>query len=369
MGRRSRKSKRKLNSLFTMLLLTAVLMIVSTYAWFSVNREVTITGITAKVQAAEGLQISLDAVTWGSTVEVSQTALAKINTDAGETINNFIWPEELEPVSTDGTIEGSDVKFCYGEVSADGATLSAITAAPPSGGKYISFDVYLKNSSSLEAGDRLQLSDGSYVRINTAEGGKDNTGLENCVRAGLLLYSTTKGFTDSQADIISMSPGTPLFAVWEPNYTVHIPEVVQNDGRIGAVDTAFATLAMKPNSYTFNIKPVNTTSATASKVDANGAVIAESEAAYMSALNTITSPTGTTTKIKNITSADSAQTQLMLKQNAVMKARMYIWLEGQDPDCNDTASTGRAFDIQVKLRKPKTDDTTSGAGADGTDPT
>ena len=63
MGRRSRKSKRRLNSLFMTLLLTAVLLIMSTYAWFSANRIVEITGITAKVSAAEGLQISLDAAT------------------------------------------------------------------------------------------------------------------------------------------------------------------------------------------------------------------------------------------------------------------------------------------------------------------
>jgi len=352
-----------------MLLLTAVLMIVSTYAWFSVNREVTITGITAKVQAAEGLQISLDAKTWGSSVEVSKTALGKINTDAGSTINNFIWPDELEPVSTDGTISGGDVKFSYGEISADGKTLSSIEDAPAANGKYISFDVYLKNSSSLATGDRLQLSDGSYVQINTTEGGKANTGLENCVRAGLLLYSTTKGFTDSQADIIAMSPGTPLFAIWEPNYKAHIAEVVANDGRIDDTDSAFATLAMKTNSVGKNIKPVNTTSTSADSVNADGSIVEGTTATdYMFAPNTITSDTGTTTKIKNLTSADAAKTQLKLAQNSVMKARMYIWLEGQDPDCNDTASTGRAFDIQLKIRKPKTDDTTSGEGPDGTDP-
>ena len=60
MGRRNRKSKRKVNSLLTMVVLTAILMVTSTYAWFSANREVSITGITAKVKAAEGLQISLD---------------------------------------------------------------------------------------------------------------------------------------------------------------------------------------------------------------------------------------------------------------------------------------------------------------------
>ena len=43
MGRRSRKSKRRMNSLFLTLVLTAIMLIMSTYAWFSANRQVEIT--------------------------------------------------------------------------------------------------------------------------------------------------------------------------------------------------------------------------------------------------------------------------------------------------------------------------------------
>ena len=84
MGRRSRKSKRRMNSLFMALLLTAVMLIMSTYAWFSANRVVTIDGITAKVSAAEGLQISLDGSSWSSSVTVNSTTLA-----AAASFNNY----------------------------------------------------------------------------------------------------------------------------------------------------------------------------------------------------------------------------------------------------------------------------------------
>ena len=60
MSRRSRRSRRKLNSLFMTLILTGMLLLSSTYAWFSANKEVALEGINAKVVAAEGLQISLD---------------------------------------------------------------------------------------------------------------------------------------------------------------------------------------------------------------------------------------------------------------------------------------------------------------------
>lgn len=362
MGKRSRKSKRRVNSLFMMLLLTTVLMVASTYAWFSANREVSITGITAKVAAAEGLQISLDGKKWSSTVSVSEAILAALETvTIGEgneaqtlKVNNYTWADELEPVSTDGTITGNDVNFEYGDVSADGATLFEIANSAANGGKYIVFDIYLKNSSSNDGGDNLQLSTGSSVTINTTEGGKANTGLENCVRAGVLLYSSTSQFTAAQSDIIQMTAGsTPRFAIWEPNYTAHIGEVVENDGRISAANDQWDTRALKPNTVGKNIRQINTSATSIYECNSDGVVADGATAtAFLDIPNTVTSATGSVTEIKYLTSTADGTTKLNLAKNSIHKARVYIWLEGQDPDCNDTASTGRAFDISINLRKP-----------------
>ena len=136
MGRRSRRSKRKMNSMILALLLSAVMLIMSTYAWFSANRTVSIDGITAKVSAAEGLQISLDAKTWSSSVTVNATELAKATG-----YNDYVLPEELHPVSTIGETASGEIKFFDGQVSADGTKLTgAATATAP--GKFIVFDVY-----------------------------------------------------------------------------------------------------------------------------------------------------------------------------------------------------------------------------------
>ena len=215
---RRRRSKRKLHSIYMMLVLTAALMIVSTYAWFSANREVSITGITAKVAAAEGLQISIDGTKWGSSVEVNSTTLAA----ATSAINRYTWPDELEPVSTDGTYTNGDLNFYYGDISADGGTLAGIEKAADSDGKYIVFDIYLKNSSSSSAGDKLQLATGSYVAINTTEGGKDNTGLENSVRAGVMLYGDKAMFTaalGNNTDQLTDASSNRTIAGIQPNGT------------------------------------------------------------------------------------------------------------------------------------------------------
>jgi len=366
---RSRKSKRKLNSIYMMLLLTTVLMVVSTYAWFSANREVSITGITAKVAAAEGLQISIDGQKWGSSVEVNSTTLAA----ATQAINRYTWPEELEPVSTDGTFTGGDLNFYYGDISANGETLEGVLKAADSDQKYIVFDIYLKNSSSNSAGDKLQLATGSSIAINSTEGGKDNTGLENSVRAALLLYSDSAMFTaalgnntteltdaSSNRTIagiqpVSSSNENPKAAIWEPNYNQHIDEIIQNDTRISASPQRFQTLAMNSASYGRNIKGVNgSTVGSGVSVDNDGVAVAADASAgpYMAIPSTLETAATVSGSDIDMTDVSATPVQLMLKPNAIMKARVYIYLEGQDPDCIDTASTGRAFDIQINLAKP-----------------
>ena len=54
------------------------------------------------------------------------------------------------------------------------------------------------------------------------------------------------------------------------------------------------------------------------------------------------------TEMSNLGGSD----KLTLAPNSVMKARVYIWLEGQDPDCIDTASTGKSIDMVLGFTKP-----------------
>ena len=376
MGRRSRKSKRRMNSLFLTLVLTAIMLIMSTYAWFSANRQVEINGITAKVRAAEGLQISLDGENWDTQVTINKATLVAL----GTAVNNVAWADKLEPVSTDGTMTDGELNFYYGEVSPDGTvlkhvgtTLSAPTTAMEGEGntgltnKYIAFDIYLKNSSSKTA-DNLQLAKGSFIKITkdqaqAADNGQDNTGLEFSVRSAIELYSNTATFTDSKAVINGLTFGSPVVAIWEPNYDRHIAEIVANDTRITDSVQAFNTLAMNASSVGKNIQGINGKTAAdvgkglAVELDAEGNVKAEPAGVtgtYMTIPNTI--QTGGTVSDNDIQLYSVGGTQdehkITLPGNAISKARVYIWLEGQDPDCQDTASTGKSFDLQINLSKP-----------------
>ena len=64
MENNQRNSRKRLNSLILLVAFTAVMLIVSTYAWFSTQRNVTLSGLKGAVKVAEGLQVSLDAKHW-----------------------------------------------------------------------------------------------------------------------------------------------------------------------------------------------------------------------------------------------------------------------------------------------------------------
>lgn len=375
MGRRSRKSKRRMNSLFMALLLTAIMLIMSTYAWFSANRQVNIEGITAKVRAAEGLQISLDGISWDTAVTISKTKLIEL----GQSVNKVSWADKLEPVSSDGTYNTTtgELNFYYGEVSPDGSILknvrqatSVATTSTEEGNagntgpknKYIAFDIYLKNSSSRTT-DPMQLANGSLVAITKDEAkgkGQDNTGLEFSVRTAIEFYSNPATFTDSQSVITGKAFGTPQIAIWEPNFDQHIAEIQRVDGRISNTTQAWNTLAINNTADGKNIQGVNVGeaqigSALAVALDTNGNVLTD-PAGEAGTYMTIPSTIQTSGNIQadqplynvNGTGKDY---QITIPGNAITKARVYIWLEGQDPDCQDTASTGQSFDLQINLSK------------------
>lgn len=333
MGRRSRRSKRKLNSLFMALLLTGMLLLSSTYAWFSANKEVELNGINAKVVAAEGLQISLDGESWSSKITLNKAALQ------AATANNYVWPDALTPVSTVGDVNGGNMSMYYGDITAEGDKLSNPSDETTGSTKYIVFDLYFKNSSSQAAGDTLQLNVGSKVAIATD--GKTGTGLENSIRSSVVLYENSTIMTESGENIRAIAAGTPKVCIWEPNASKHIAEIVKNDDRITSAEQAYVTMGLKsitPDGEGF-IPDVNATTAN-DNID---------EQKTLATADTI----GTATDMTNLGGAD----KLTLKQNSVMKARVYIWLEGQDPDCIDTASTGKSIDMVLAFTKPAVDNT------------
>ena len=277
MGKKKTKNKRnsELKIIFFIILVAAALFIVSTYAWFTTQKNVSITNLSGIVEVAEGLEISLDGATWANEIVLDDDTNiidSAYYTDDGNHRN--ISPVELLPVSTTGILSGStevDLKMMRGKVTnsinlsqvvamdeslavdADQTTHDSDAAKYPG---YFAFDIFLKNSSKITEdndteGDILQLNYDSSVQV-ISEGGDSTVGLQNTVRVALARYGSTYNtssgkwekvaeVTDGQADVLNYTGATKNnaagvyltdVAIWEPNSSDHVEYIVINNNKI-----------------------------------------------------------------------------------------------------------------------------------------
>ena len=118
MSKKSSKRKASIKSSILLLLLIAILLIASTYAWFTANKTVTISSLNVNVEAKNGLQISTDAQNWKAVISNEDI------TKNAYTGNKNQIPTTMEPVSTVGTVTDGFMGMFYG------------TAAPGDTGSY-----------------------------------------------------------------------------------------------------------------------------------------------------------------------------------------------------------------------------------------
>ena len=283
-----RNSRKRLNALILLVAFTAILLIVSTYAWFSTQKNVTLSGLEGQVNVAEGLQISLDALNWANSIDLSKTeeyfaqTNADLQLDGSEGKEKMtlehpyanrtnIIPGELLPASTTANEEEgiglADLNFYRGE-NTEGIKLAvgktALTNDKTSG--FYAIDFFLQNSSaaSAKANDILQLTGNSVVSLKTTS--KATTGLQNTLRVAFAIfdYDTAKATqvtvneTPNQSQILEATTGANRkitnVAIWEPNasgaalkeggepatkpsdvistYAAHVTYIVQNNNRV-----------------------------------------------------------------------------------------------------------------------------------------
>ena len=386
--KRTQKSQKRTKFLLLLIVLTAILSITATYAWFSTQRDVEIVGMKLNVEVAESLQISLDGKTWTQSIQIGNMRqfygtyagsgesyaiyqAAEVKADGSNTNTNYV-PTELLPVSTVGTVVDGQLQFVTGTVgtSADGSsylhTISACSEADITSSTsienresknaehpYLAFDMYLRNISAAEEGttDTLIMNKESRVWVDTVnetqEGtGVADTGLEFSSRVGMVLFKNTldvnateSGGTSIEEQVRQLAPSnddSEQVAIWEPNHLHHTQYVVNNNGRsITATSQAVTTLGLETTAAGQQVNNINATSGD-----------------HLAEVNTfrpnydLASGTTVATDITDING-----TEFGLEPNKISKVRVYIWLEGQDPDCVDLASTGDKLNVTIKLTK------------------
>ena len=332
MEKRNSKKRKKSKKIFIailMILFTGVILTASTYAWFTANKTVTVSEIDVNVTTSEGLQISADAVNWKTVISNNDitgvTYEGSTNQLPGQTAS-------IKPTSTVGEIDTATgfMKMFVGDVTSNDAGNYILTATQSietkstTTGDFVVFDLFFQTNAAATI----------YLTSNSTVGSVGAaTGIQNASRVGFVVQGHAAAGTDAATIRALKSDGTVPAVIWEPNNDVHTAAAVKHAAdvyQISTQQTGASQLAYKgvkkDISKTANI-PLNPD-------DASGA------AEYFADVRPNISTTAAgilRTKYERVFDLEAG----------VTKVRIYMWVEGQDVDCEDNASGGSvAYNLQ-----------------------
>ncbi len=320
----NKKRKKRVLYLLLIVLVFGIMGATSTYAWFSVNRIVFIDTINVKVEAQGGLEIATDAIDF-KTLITSEDIKNAINTYPGA-INQL--PARIEPVSTGGILDTTTghINMYYGNAEGNSSgnfVLSAVKTTDESSfgmeseGKYLAFDVFLKLIDGAGTGD-LYLTAESGA---TYEG--DVPGIQNAIRyAFVVLGSYGTEVNPTLIQNLNNATQNDVY-IWEPNYDVHNETAIANALNVYNIEVnAEGNEILDYDGIIANI-PRN----------AGITIDRATEELYPGYFKKV--------NVAYKSPADNTQNINIFNISVgITKIRVYIWLEGQDVDCENYSAIG-----------------------------
>lgn len=318
---KKKADKRRKLALFP-LFFSFILFITTSYAWFSSNRVVSVDSLDVHVQADGGLEVSTDAINWKQVVTVQDIM------DAHQNYRNSVnqIPYQLNPVSSGGTINGGYLELFKGQATNTNSTDFILVAersqetesfGEESEGDFIAFDLFFRTTNNKE----LYLSSNSQVTYL----GETSKGIENAARVAFL----NEGNSGDSAGAAQGLNGANKAYIWEPNYDTHTPYGVENAQKIYGITTSQTGGSLLP--YDGVIREILTSSHVLLQ-NANSATYPD---LFRRVNVDISTP-----------KSGSTNQKMFDLEPSITKVRIYMWLEGQDVDCEDNASYG---DISFRL--------------------
>ena len=338
----NKKSKRKndLRSSIILLLILVLLLISSTYAWFTANQTVTISTLDVTIEAANGLQISADATNWKSIL-----ANADIASTAAYNGNTNQIPTKMVPVSTVGDTDKDGNMIMYlGNVAANESTgnyeLTSTLQADAAGtaGNYIAFDIFLK----VDADTSLQLSDASCVIMKD---GSSDKGIKQASRVAFVIQGTKPAGT-AVSDITSQNAGEDADVyIWEPNANWHTAAAVSHAKDTYGITTGVSDTEVDSGVVSQDAVPYYGINS----VISTGVVLANTNNGGSTSF-TLVEPEYVTES--NEDGKLEEDLDIFSLSAGITKVRVYMWVEGQDVDCENTASgTDISYNLQFQVKQ------------------
>ena len=408
--KKERKNKKKIRNLIILCSFCAIILTVSTYAWFIGMKTVNVSSFDIDIATTEGLFLSMDGTSWSYKLDAKNAQAYEGNVNT--------WAENgLIPMSTVGDMDDTSSRlklFEKGSLTTTKGGYRLLTSRVHNyetqnekgnyieGDGYVAFDLFIKNLSGTEYytdneplnEEAIYLTTNSAVKV--ASTGQNGTGIENSVRVAFAQIGRVKGDTTDATNITGITCSNVEAAdgkaqvtgicrsaqIWEPNDTAHVQNAINwyetsclkrkaegtNVTDAASYDTTLGDGA-KTNCATFTTTDAKPTYAIsraltiADNVDVyDGAgynsyekstvdYATYSQAKDKSQYKLVDFPYFTDT-MKNKKGTERP-TFMTLAPNSITKVRVYVFIEGQDVDNYDFASLGKKISINFGFTKER----------------
>lgn len=332
-----KKDKHRFFMSMIIIFFLGILLIFSSYAWFSTSLNVQIKTFNMIVSRNSGLSISFDAINFDKSIEISKAVLID---KLVETYPNNLsqWSENgLVPVSSPGITnrnsyffdiyQSSGVRYKNRD-SEKGYVTTALAneSRRRSANYFIAFDLFFKNETGSPISDHLFLEQGTQF-LMTSELNEEMQGLVNSARIGFVKVGSVPHETPA-ATIQNLQCNNDCESIiYEPNSTNHSLLSIERakkyainlkDGR------EFPTFAyIKPGG------PFEVSDTISGSYGLNYEYFRE----------------------QDTISIDAFDQPLFSIPDGITKVRVYVWLEGQDIDSLETDSSGAEVSISINFIK------------------
>ena len=359
----SRRKGSRLGLLLFALFVTVVMLSTATYAWFTSNYTVSINTISINVSSGAGITISTNAVDWKAVLTNED-----ITTNAYNGNMNYIPSSDVNPVSTDGTLDTNNrFTFYQGQIVADThsgvyyldtSVISEGSTDAKTISNYVVFDMFIK--SDFSTAQNIYFTKGTGVTA-----GSTNKYIQYSTRFAIIPLGNTSA-TSGASTMIALNTleTNPGVKIYEPYWDVHTANGITN-----ASDTykLFSGTASTPYLQTGNTGSVPYFGIKASTTHTDGTsgasdtgVTLENSYGSTAAATAITGTTAVSTVPTLFSNAElisangigqySSNYMYMSLPVGVSKFRVYVWVEGQDIDCENNASGGNfAFNLGFEV--------------------
>ena len=388
--KRAMSHKRRIRNLTSLCGLSAIILAVSTYAWFTGLQDVSVGTFQVEIAAADSMQLSLNGRDWSESLTFTKDDL----TTKSYSATSFNWPSKgLVPVSSIGDMDSTSSRMIMYEKASmtttpGGYRLIANKVANTSGAYegaqgqngFLAFDLFIKNFSgtayftenNVANEEAIYLTPDSKVSIGSS--GIASSGIQNSVRVAFAQIGRVSAYNNTATQITGITCSDagsdtkdPSYVtgicrkaqIWEPNDTKHVATAINWYTKSCKKRTA---ADLVDASYTGTCNTVAdgnyyNTYAIAKEINATDKVDVYDGRDYNSYETSITNGslkavdyfTDTEKDLKGV----SRPTFMTLAPASITKVRVYVYIEGQDIDNFDYASAGQQIQVNFGFTKQR----------------